>query len=127
MRPLILLSTALVLASCARPGTPGSSELFARELAGRAAGAPQTCINTLPAQNLRAIDDHTIAYDRGTTIYVNRLLDNCPSVGPHNTLIVQASIAGQYCRGDQISGNEPGGIIAGPACNLQDWVPYKRS
>ena len=126
MRPLILLSTALVLASCARPGTPGSSDAFARELAGRTAGAPQTCISAMPSQNLRVVDARTIAFDRGSTIYVNRLSSACPSVEPLNTLIVEPSLPGQYCRGDHIRGNAPGSIIPGPTCFLQDWVAYKK-
>jgi hypothetical protein len=24
-----------------------------------------------------------------------------------------------------VRGLEPGGIIPGPSCNLQDWVPYR--
>ena len=125
MRRMMFL-TVLALVSCARPGAPGSSDAFARELAGRTAGAPVACISALPSQNLRVIDAQTIAYDRGSTIYVNRLASACPAIEPLNTLIVEPTLPGQYCRNDHIRGNEPGSIIPGPTCFLQDWVPYKR-
>ena len=125
MRPLIPLATVAALASCA-PQTPGPpNAAFARELAGSVAGPPQTCVGTSPDQNLRVVDSRTVAYGWGRTIYVNHLPGECPALSQFNTLIVEAS-AGQYCRGDRVRGLEPGGIIPGPACNLGDWVPYRR-
>ncbi len=122
MRRLVVL---LALASCSPVApVPGAGDPFARELAGRTAGAAQACVSTIPNQNLRAIDAQTIAYDRGSTLWVNRLDTACPAIGPHNTLIVDAS-SGQYCRGDRIQGAEPGAIIAGPVCTLRDWTPYR--
>lgn len=119
--PLILLA-ASVVSGCTRAPEPGA--LLAAELAGYVAGAPQGCIGTFANQNLRVIDARTIAYGWGPTTYVNRLAADCPALSPHNSIIVEAQ-SGQYCRGDRVRGLEPGAIIAGPSCNLSDWIPYR--
>ena len=123
MRSLMIV-LALSAAGCTRPVLPAGDPL-ANELAGRVAGPAQTCVGTLPNQNLRVIDARTVAYDRGSELWVNRLGGDCPALSPFNTVIVESSGA-QYCRGDRVRGLEPGGIIPGPTCNLQDWTAYRR-
>lgn len=124
---LMLPIAGIALAGChpsaLSPGTAGDP--FARELAGRVAGAPQSCISTQPNQNIRVIDSATVAYEVGSTLWINRLQRSCPSLSPHNNLIVERS-GGELCRGDRIRGHEPGASIPGPSCNLQHWVPYRR-
>lgn len=125
MRGSHLLTFFLVaVGGCAPQPQPGTNGL-ARELAGYTPSQPQSCIGTFGNQNVRVIDPQTLAYGNGRTIYVNKLAAPCPAVDPHNTLIVEAQ-GGQYCRGDHVRGLEPGGIIPGPTCILQDWVPYRR-
>ena len=121
---LVLTFIVAAAAGCAPQPAPDTSGL-ARELAGYTPGQPQSCIGTFANQNLRVIDPQTIAYGNGRTIYVNKLQAPCPAVDQLNTLIVEAQV-GQYCRGDRVRGLEPGGIIPGPSCVLQDWVPYRR-
>ena len=123
MRPLLIV-LALSFAGCTRPALPAGDPL-ANELAGRVSGPAQACVGTLPNQNLRVIDSRTVAYDRGSELWVNRLSEHCPALSPFNTVIVESSGA-QYCRGDRVRGLEPGGLIPGPTCNLQDWIPYRR-
>src|SRR5688500_10449076 len=108
MRSLIPL-VALAIAACTRPALAPGSNPLANELASRVAGPAQACLSTIPNQNLRVIDSRTLAYDRGSELWVNRLLDHCPALSPFNTVIVEGS-AGQYCRGDRVRGLEPGGI-----------------
>ena len=126
MRSLVFL---LALGGCAAMG-PGpetrDQEAFARDLAGRTAGAPEACVAAIQNQPLRIVDRQTIAYDRGDTIWVNRLDSNCPGLRPFNTLIVEVQ-GSQYCRGDRIRALEPGSSIPGPVCILRDFVPYRRS
>jgi hypothetical protein len=125
MRALMLIAAAAVVASCSRAVTPPGST-FAEETAGRTAGAAQTCISAFPSQNLRVLDPQTIAYGYGNTIYINRLPGACPALSQFNTIIVDAADGNQYCRGNRIRGREPGAIIAGPTCNLGDWIPYRK-
>ena len=123
MRRLVIL---LALASCSPVApAPAGSDPFARELAGRIAGPAKSCVSSNQSQGLRAVDGQTIAYELGTTLWVNRLEQACPAISPHNTIIAESNGA-QFCRGDHIQGLETGAIIPGPTCTLRDWVPYRR-
>lgn len=125
MRSLIFISgAAFAVASCTRPGSPNDTAAFARELAGHVAGPAQSCVSTFPNQNLRVIDSSTLAYGEGRTIYVNHLGRPCPGIEPLNTIIVH-TYGGEYCRGDRVQGREPGAIIPGPQCILNNWIPYR--
>ena len=125
MRALMLIAATAAVASCSRPVTPQGST-FAAETAGRTAGAAQTCVSAYPNQNLRILDPQTVAYGYGNTVYINRLPGPCPALSQFNTIIVDAADGNQYCRGNRIRGREPGAIIAGPTCNLGDWIPYRK-
>lgn len=115
---------AMALASCAQPPQPAGAEV-AQALAGRVvAGPPQTCVSQFGSDHMYALDPQTVAYGYGKTIYVNRLAAPCPAVHQLNTLISE-SYGGMHCRGDRIRGAEPGAIIPGPVCILQNWVPYR--
>lgn len=126
MPVVVTVAAALAVGSCAaQPGTPNDTAAFSRELAGRVAGAPQSCISAQPGQGLRVINGQTLAYDDGPTTWVNHLAARCPAIEPLNTVIVQPQLGSQYCRGDHIRGLEPGAIIPGPTCFLGEWVPYR--
>ncbi|MBV9529037.1 hypothetical protein [Sphingomonas sp.] len=124
MRALMPIAAATVLAACSQAASPPGADV-ANLLAGRVPGPPQSCITTDAAENLHAVDAQTIAYGTGRTIYINHLAAACPAIGPLNTIIVEPGLPGQYCRNDRIRGNEPGSIIPGPSCNLNEWVPYR--
>jgi len=124
MRALIVIAAAFSIGSCARPvALPGAA--LAQETTGRVAGQAMTCISTEQDQNLRVLDRQTLAYGWGSTVYVNHLPGTCPGLEQTSTLIISAQ-SGQYCRGDRVAAREPGAIIPGPACNLGDWIPYRR-
>lgn len=125
MRAFILIATVGLLASCSRPVSPPENG-FAQATAGRVAGTGQTCISNNPAENLHVLDAQTVAYGYGHTIWINRLAAACPALSEANSIIVEAGVGGQYCRGDGVRGREPGANIAGPRCNLGDWVPYRQ-
>lgn len=125
MRTLMLIAAATTIGSCSPTlSPPGAS--FAQATGGRIAGPPQTCISNNPAENLHVIDAQTIAYGYGRTVFINHLPGPCPALSEFNTIIVEASTGGEYCRGDRVRGREPGATIAGPSCNLGDWVPYRQ-
>jgi hypothetical protein len=114
----------VMLCACAGPVVP-PGDASASVTAGRVAGPPQTCISSQLGGNLRAIDSATLAYGSGAMIYINRLGGSCPGLRDLSTIIVELH-GSEYCRGDRIRANEPGSIIPGPACNLGDWIPYRR-
>ena len=121
-----IAATLLILAltACTRPVSPATDPL-AQQVAGRVAGPEQACVNQMLGENLRVVDSRTLAYGRGPTIYVNRFPGPCPGLETISTVFVERH-GSQYCRGDLIRAREPGAIIAGPTCNLGNWVPYRR-
>ena len=119
----------LALAGCAAPGPQGPSrdqEALARQLVGREAGPPQSCIPAdTGASGLNAVDSRTLTYERGKTLWVNRLEAECPGLRPHDTLIVELH-GSQYCRNDRFRTVPVGGSIPGPTCFLGNFTPYRR-
>lgn len=122
MRFLPLL---LALSGCAALGDrEDEGAELARQLAGRSAGAPQSCVPIAQATSLEIVDRQTLAYRVGSTTYVNRLPTDCPGMRPFNTLIVETH-GSQYCRLDRVRALEPGSSIPGPICPLGDFIPYR--
>jgi hypothetical protein len=123
------LTILLLLAACTAPDPHGDSAQrdLAAELAGRTAGPPQDCVQTLPATNLRIVDERTVTYRDGPTIYVNHLIAECPGLRPMDTLIIQENEGGRYCRGDHFRSVPFGGsAVPGPICGLGSFIPYRR-
>jgi hypothetical protein len=122
-----LLPLPLLLAACAATGGgPSTSEAdLARELAGRTAGEPRDCVSTAQGSNLVARGRQTLVYERGDTIWVNRLKAECPGLEELSQLIVEVH-GSQYCRGDRFRTRQPGMNIRGPICVLDRFTPYRR-
>jgi hypothetical protein len=119
----------LLIAGCAGPvamGPTREAEALQRDLAGRTAGAPTSCIPATGSQTLTIVDPRTLAYDQGRTIWVNRLGADCPGMRPMDTLIVELH-GSQYCRGDHFRTTSTGNSIPGPICVLGDFTPYRRA
>ena len=123
MRSLIAL---LALAGCAATplGPTPEREALTRDLAQRVAGEPRSCVSATPAQGLTVVDERTIAYHSGATIWLNHLRSACPSLRPPVTLIVEMH-GSQYCRGDTVRAQPLHSSIPGPICVLGDFVPYR--
>ena len=126
MRSLPIL---FVLGACAAtgpiPSVSDGAEL-ARQLQGRVAGEPVSCVATRAGHGLTIIDRGTVAFGGGGTLWVNRLASDCPSLRPFDTLIVETHGA-RYCRGDHVRALPSGTSIPGPICVLGDFVPYRRA
>ncbi len=122
MRWLIL---TLAFAGCAS-GTAGErrEDPLAAELAGRAAGAPESCVPAETGRALTIVDQRTLTYRSGSTVWVNRLDVDCPGMRPLGTLVVEVQ-GSRYCRGDRVRALEPGRRIPGPVCILRDFIPYR--
>lgn len=124
-----ILPMFLALAGCVAPGPQGPSrdqQALGRELAGREAGATETCIPAdSGASGLTVVDSRTLTYERGRTLWVNRLGAECPGLRPLDTLIVEVH-GSQYCRNDRFRTLAAGAAIPGPTCFLGDFTPYRR-
>lgn len=116
----------LALAGCASPRASAASEELDRRLAGRTEGEPRACLSPAAGTGLTIVAPGAIGYRSGNTLWVNRPGPPCSGIRPMDTLIVE-SPDGRYCRGDPVRAVATGTSIAGPACSLGDFIPYRRS
>jgi hypothetical protein len=120
--PLLLLASACAAA----PGAPsGGGTGLARELAGRTAGAPQECVAVATASSLAPRGRQALVYERGDTIWVNRLRAECPGLDAMSQIVIELH-GSRYCRGDRFRTRRSGESIPGPICVLGSFTPYRR-
>ena len=130
---ILAAGTAILLAACStspaeQTRSPRAAQELADALAGRVAGPPQRCITTYRATKVNAIDDFTILYDQGSTIYVQNPRGGCPGIGSGSgsDILVTRQTTNQLCDGeiaqtvDLTSRIERGGCVFGP------FVPYTK-
>jgi hypothetical protein len=67
-----------------------------------------------------------VGYRAGETLWVSRVGPACSGIRPTDSLILEAG-DGRHCRGDSVRAVAMGSRVAGPACILGDFVPYRRS
>lgn len=145
MKPATFLTRPLALAVCAglalalsQPAiadeqadepaeemTKGEKRL-AKLLEGRVAGKPQTCIRTLPNQQLQVIDKTAYVYGRGRTIYVQRT-QHPDSIDEDDVVVSRRFTATELCKLDIITTIDRfAGFFTG-AVFFEDFVPYTRA
>jgi hypothetical protein len=126
------LSAAIVLASCSttpaqQARSPQAEQELAKALAGRVAGPPVRCIPTYRADDMQVIDDWTILFKDGSTIYLQNPRGGCPGIGSHRNILVSRPMpSSQLCSGDIQQLFDPVSRIGGGACVFSDFVPYTR-
>ena len=129
---ILLLAGGLSLASCSTATgndarSPRAAQELASALAGRTAGKPVNCIPNFRAEQMQIIDDETLLFHDGRTIYLQRTKDSCPGLASGaNTLVTRSYGINQLCNGDiQRVVNLPSGI-GGGSCVFGPFVPYTR-
>lgn len=131
-RQIVACTAAILLTACSTASTPaGRSPQAERELAdalkGRSAGAPLRCIPNYRADNMQIIDDWTILFRDGRTIYVQSPRGGCPGIGTRrNVLVTRLHGTSQLCSGDISQLVDPISGIGGGACVFGPFVPYTR-
>jgi hypothetical protein len=126
------LSAAALLAACSTaPVEPTRSARAQKELAdalaGRVAGKPVSCLPNYRANDMHIIDDWTILFRDGRTIYVQNPRGGCPGIGSRrNVLVTRLFGTNQLCSGDISHLFDPTSGIGGGACVFSEFVPYTR-
>jgi hypothetical protein len=122
---LFALALALALGSCTAPPPPPQPQGPPLELAGRTAGGPQNCVTTTQLDVLRPSENaaHVMLYGSGRTIWANNL-GSCRF--GYDDILVMQMYGPQLCRGDIVRSIDRLSRIPGPACVLNDFVPYTR-
>lgn len=127
------LSAAAMLAACSTaPVEPTRSARAQKELAdalaGRVAGKPVSCLPNYRANDMQIIDDWTILFRDGRTIYVQNPRGGCPGIGNRrNVLVTRLWGTNQLCSGDISHLVDPASGIGGGACVFSEFVPYTRT
>lgn len=105
---------------------PVSSAKLAEALAGRTAGPAVSCVPKLRSDDMRIIDEHTIIFGQGRTIYLQRPAAGCASMDRGGYSLVSRRTTSRVCQGDI---NEVvdlrNGVTVG-SCVFEPFVPYTK-
>lgn len=130
MRGMFLLVLAAALGACSTGPQPGHSPQAERDLqrllAGKVPGKPLACLSDFQTKDLVVIDDHTILYRDGRTIYRNDFRDGaCSNLSSGFHALVTKRFGGDLCNGDfaQVVDTTNGFMVG--SCLMGDFVPYK--
>lgn len=121
---LSLLSVAAV--TNAKPDA--GPEALAKALAGRTAGPATRCVPDFRSSEMKIVDDNTIIFGQGKTVYLQRPVGGCPGLGMGgNSLVARQFATNRMCQGDI---NEVvdvrNGITVG-SCVFEPFIPYTKA
>ena len=124
-------SVAMMLAACStapvqETRSPRAAKALADALEGRVAGPPERCIRNYPTTQLQVIDDWTLLYREGSTVYVQNPRGGCPGLGRGRTLVTRQVGTSQMCDGDINQTVDLLSRTGGAACVFGPFVPYTR-
>src|ERR1700752_2794192 len=77
-----------------------SADKLAKALAGRTAGPPVSCIGNSRGSEMTVVDDYTILFKEGGTVYVQKPQGGCQGIGNgFYTLVTRINGSSRLCRG----------------------------
>ena len=130
MRGMSLLFVATALAGCSTAIEPQQRSVQAeyelgRALHGKVAQKPVSCLSNFRSGDMTTIDDGTILFRQGRTVYRNDLNGgSCNGLGSGHYALVTKSFGGGLCRGDIAEVRDVSGGFAVGSCVMGDFVPY---
>ncbi len=127
----LLLMTAALGACTTSPPAPRTAEAEAhlqQLLANRVASRPLPCLPHYRADNMVVIDDNTVVFRDGRTVYRNDFQGGtCSRLGSgFYALLTKTSGGTGLCRGDIASVVDTSTGMHVGSCVLGDFVPYTR-
>jgi hypothetical protein len=125
----ILLTLGALTAAVAAPAlgaakADGETQL-ARELEGRTAGEPVSCISLRDTRSSRIIKGTAIVYESGSTLYVNRPR-GAQSLDGWDVLVTKLH-GSSLCRMDSVQLYDPSARMQTGFVILGDFVPYRKA
>lgn len=131
--PILALAATAIAACTTAPPQPvartaeAEAELQAL-LAGKAAGAPLSCLPAWRSGNMVVIDDATVVFrDSANRVYVNNFRDGCPNLGSGWYALLTRHTGTSLCSGEiaQVLDTSSGMTVG--SCVLGEFVPYTRA
>jgi hypothetical protein len=123
-----LLATSSIAPAQYGERSPKDAQKLARALAGRTPGKPVSCISNTRGSDMQIIDDQTILFREGGTVYVQSPRGGCHGLGNGSyTLVTQLHGSNRLCSGqigelvDRVSGFGYGSCIFG------EFLPYRKT
>jgi hypothetical protein len=124
----VLLTTSTIAIAEKDSGSAKSAQKLSKALAGRTAGQPVSCIGNMRGSDMQIIDDYTILFKEGGTVFVQKPRGGCYGIGNGNyTLVTRLNGSSRLCNGqigeivDRVSGYGFGSCVFG------DFVPYRKA
>ena len=132
MRTFMLAAGLIGLCACATASEPtqrseSAQRQYDRLLAGKVAGKAEKCLPTYRSNDMTIIDDDTILFRDGRTVYVNHPLGGCNNLNQSGRALVTRNFGPQLCRGDLATVIDNTSGISVGACSLGDFIPYRPS
>jgi hypothetical protein len=126
----ILLACSALLGACATARQdardPSAERELSEALEGRVAGKPERCINNDSSVQVEVIDQSTILYRDGRTLYVQNPRGGCPGLGGGTYTLIARPFGSQLCDRDIINLADLRTGMGGPTCVFGPFIPYTR-
>jgi hypothetical protein len=132
MRTISAVLSGAVLGSCtavppAPTRTAEAQRTYEQLLVGKVAQRPMSCLPSYRAEDMVRIDDETVAFRDGGTVYVARMRNACTGLtSPQTALVTHESIGGGPCSGDIAQVVDTGARMPVGSCTWGEFVPYSR-
>jgi hypothetical protein len=97
---------------------------YERLIAGKIAGPPMQCLQSAEMNDMTVIDESTVAYKRGSTVYVGHMQGPCNGLGGHAIMVTRSFGGPQSCHGDIVRMVDPNSRIDVGSCVFGDFTPY---
>ena len=130
MKPPLCLAIMVFASACAAKPlserTPQAEAALTQALAGRVAGAPQSCIALFGMGATRIIDRRTILFEGpGGVIWRNDIPQACAGLAPDRAIVTRTS-TGMLCSGDIVRIIDPPSATTFGSCGLGKFTPYRK-
>ncbi len=130
MRSMSLLLLTAALGACStgpQPGRSAKAEAHLQQLlAGKVAAKPTSCLPHYRSNDMVVIDDNTIVFKAGRTVYRNDFQGGtCSNLGSgHYAMLTRTWGGSGMCRGDIAEVYDTMSGMTVGSCVLGDFVPY---
>jgi hypothetical protein len=108
--------------------SPRAQHDLAQALEGRAPGPAVRCIPNYRSNHMQVIDDSTLLFEDGRTIYLQKPINSCSGIGNRSRILVTRPFGTtDLCEGDINRTVDLNAGIEGGACVFGPFVPYLRA